>query len=94
MLNKKITDTEIPGWDYLKKWTNKDPLPSIFEILTYSINIMSAQITRTRLKIDSPDILIQPELDHIKFLDFNKGKEAIECGYEATKKIIDNMSIN
>jgi len=92
MLNKKIAETELPGWDHLKKCMNKDPLPSIFEILTNSINIMSTQITGTRLKIDSPDILIQPELGHFKFLDFNKGKEAIECGYEATKKTIDRIT--
>ena len=93
MLNQKITDSELPGWGYLKKWMNKEPLPSIFEILTYSINIMSTQITTTRLKVDAPDILIQPELGHIKFLDFNRGKEAIECGYMAAKKAIDNIKI-
>ncbi|RLB95446.1 MAG: patatin, partial [Deltaproteobacteria bacterium] len=50
-----------------------------------SINIMEAQITATRLKTDRPDLLIQPHLGHIRFLEFNKAQEAIAEGYrEAT----------
>ena len=43
---------------------------------------METQITAIRLKADPPDILIQPNLGHIKFLDFNRAKEAISEGYK------------
>jgi len=63
---------------------NKEPMPSIFEVLTSSINIMEDQIKTIRLKTDPPDILIQPNLSHLKFLEFNRAKEAIDEGYKVS----------
>jgi len=65
----------------------RDPMPNIFEVLMTSINIMETQITATRLKADPPDVLIQPHLGHIRFLEFNRAEEAIVAGYEETKRI-------
>jgi len=59
-------------------------MPSIFEVLTSSINIMEDQIKTIRLKTDPPDILIQPNLSHLKFLEFNRAKEAIDEGYKVS----------
>lgn len=46
---------------------------------------METQITAARLKTDPPDILIQPALGHIKFLEFNRAEEAIAEGYREAK---------
>ena len=59
-------------------------MPSIFEVLTSSINIMEDQIKTIRLQTDPPDILIQPNLSHLKFLEFNRAKEAIYEGYKVS----------
>jgi len=59
-------------------------MPSIFEVLTSSINIMEDQIKTIRLKTDPPDILIQPNLSHLNFLEFNRAKEAIDEGYKVS----------
>ena len=70
---------------------NKEPMPSIFEVLTSSINIMEDQIKTIRLKTDPPDILIQPNLSHLKFLEFNRAKEAIDEGYKVSREKIKNF---
>jgi NTE family protein len=68
-----------------------DPVPNIFEVIINSINIMEAQITTARLKTDPPDLLIQPDLGHIRFLEFNRAQEAIVAGYEETKRCLKNL---
>ena len=50
-----------------------------------SINIMETQITESRLQIDPPDLLIRPNLGHIRFLEFHRAEEAIAEGYRETK---------
>ncbi len=67
----------------LREAPTADPLPSIFEVLLASINIMEARITETRLALDRPDLLIQPPLGHIRILDFDRAEEIIEIGYQA-----------
>ena len=69
-----------------KKWISPEPLPNIFEVLLASINIMETRITQTRLRLDQPDVLIQPPLGHIRFLEFGRAEEIIAIGYEHTRQ--------
>lgn len=85
-LNEKFEKIEVPVLKQIKKWISKEPVPNIFEILLSAINIMEAQITTSRLKINPPDILIHPRLGHIRFLEFNRAEEAIDAGYRETIK--------
>ncbi|MEA2039091.1 MAG: patatin-like phospholipase family protein [Thermodesulfobacteriota bacterium] len=91
-LNARFKPIDFSDFSIKKHWMSKDPIPNIFEVLLSSINIMEAQITATRLKTDPPDILIQPPLGHIRFLEFNRAGEAIASGYEETKSRIDLFS--
>ncbi len=90
-LNKRIKAVDFPALAHVKEWMNKEPMPSIFEVLTSSINIMEDQIKTIRLKTDPPDILIQPNLSHLKFLEFNRAKEAIDEGYKVSREKIKNF---
>ena len=81
-LNKRIGAVDFSALNQVRQWMKREPLPSIFEVLTTSASIMETQITAIRLKADPPDILIQPDLGHLKFLEFNRAKEAIEEGYK------------
>lgn len=67
-----------------RQWFRKDPMPNIFDVLTASINIMEAQITTVSLAIDPPDLLIQPRLGHIRFMDFHRADETIAEGRRET----------
>jgi len=84
-LEKKIKTLDLPVLTQINQWRTRDPIPSIFDVLISSICIMEAQITNTKLKTDPPDLLIQPDLGHIKLLEFNRAEEAIAEGYTKTK---------
>ncbi|MCG3200098.1 MAG: putative NTE family protein [bacterium] len=61
---------------------SRDSTPSIFDILLSSISIMQAEITAARLRVDPPEVLLQPSLGHIRLLEFHRAAEGIEAGYE------------
>jgi len=86
-LNKKVAALRQQAMTQAGQWLSRDPMPNIFEVLQESIHIMEARITESRLQIDPPDLLIQPNLGHIRFMEFNRADEAISAGYaEARKK--------
>ena len=91
-LNKRLETLDLPALTHIRQWMSRDPVPNIFEVIMSSINIMEAQITATRLKTDRPDMLIQPHLGHIRFLEFNKAQEAIAEGYREAKACISAKS--
>jgi NTE family protein len=76
----------------VRRWLHKDPGPNIFDVLTTAINIMEMQITATRLATDPPDLLIQPRLGNIRFLEYHRAQEAIDEGYrEATTQLMEKL---
>ncbi|RKX26750.1 MAG: patatin [Candidatus Zixiibacteriota bacterium] len=85
-LNNRLAAIDFSALSWTKHSKGVEPLPSIFDVITSSINIMEVQITATRLKADPPDLLIQSDLSHINFLEFNRAGEAIAEGYAETKR--------
>ena len=67
----------------VRQWTNFRRQPTIFDIIGHSVRIMEAQITEMRLKLEPPDILIQPDLSQVGFMEFHRATEAMEAGYRA-----------
>ena len=57
--------------------------PSLFEVITASINLMGDRIARQRLAGDPPDVLILPHVSHVGPLEFNRADEVIEAGRRA-----------
>lgn len=89
-INRRLESlTDHPALRQIRAWLEEEPLPNIFEIMLASINIMENQITRTRLRIDPPDILIQPPLGSIRFLEFHRAEEIIKIGYQETVKQLE-----
>lgn len=74
-----------------RQWLAEESLPNIFEVLLTSINIMESQITRNRLQMDHPDVLIQPRLGSVRFLEFNRAAEIIAIGYDAMRQQLDAL---
>lgn len=85
-LADKINQLSSPALSHVRRWLLREPTPNIFEVLTASINIMESQITAIKLKADPPDLLIQPKLGHLRFMEFHKADEAIAEGYRATMR--------
>ena len=94
-LKQKLLASDAPGRTQLLRWlAREEPLPSIFEVLLASINIMETSITQTRLHIDQPDLIIQPPLGHIRFLEFGRAEEIIAIGYEHTQQQLAALDQN
>lgn len=55
-------------------------------MLLASIYIMQAHITQANLRHDKPDILIQPPLGAVRFMEFGRAEEIIEIGYESAAR--------
>jgi NTE family protein len=68
--------------------SHQEPMPSIFEVLLASINVMETRITQTRLALEPPEVLIQPPLGHIRFLEFARADELIQIGYDAARQAL------
>ena len=89
-VNAKVV---IPTMQKMKKLTSKDKetkeaFPNIIEIIMSAIYIMEQQITKYKLASDKADVLIEPEVGHIGFLEFHRTPETIAEGYKtATEKI-------
>ncbi len=90
-LNTKIRSIDMSALTHIKQWTKINTLPNIFEVLLGSLYIMEAQITSIQLKSDPPDLLIQPKLGHLRYLEFHRAQEAILEGYKATKFSLKNL---
>jgi NTE family protein len=79
--NRKLNKFNPPTLSQVRRWMQKDPVPSIFDVIVTSIHIVGVQVTATRLAIDPPDLLIEPKLGDIRFLEFHRAAEAIAEGY-------------
>jgi NTE family protein len=88
-LNRRIEAVDFPALTQIRQWAAREPLPSIFEVLITSSSIMETQITTTRLQTDPPDFPIQPDLAHIKFLEYNRARETIAEGYQEARVRLD-----
>ena len=65
--------------------------PSIYDVVTNSINIMQVRITRSRMAGDPPDLLVTPQLADHALLDFDRAGEAIEEGRRAVARALASL---
>jgi NTE family protein len=93
-IRQKLLAGDNPASAQFRKWLSTEPLPSIFEVLLASINIMETRITHARLLLDQPDVIIQPPLGHIRFLEFGRAEEIIAIGYEHTQRQLASLPHN
>ena len=66
-------------------------MPSLFDVIASSINIMQVRITRSRLAGDPADVLLSPQLSHIGLLEFHRAKETIMLGHHAVETAEANL---
>lgn len=69
----------------------KSRQPSVLEVVTGSLNIMSERITRSRLAGEPADVIIQPLLGELGSLDYHRGAEAIAEGRAAAELMIPQI---
>ncbi len=64
------------------------PLPNIFDVVLSSFYVMEAQVVRTRLAIEPPDLLIRPQVGHIGLLEFHRHAETVAEGRRAAREAL------
>jgi NTE family protein len=67
-------------------------MPSILDVMTTSLDIMQVRISRSRMAGDPPDLIVAPRLAHLRLLDFQLAKEAIEEGHRAVQRVAQNLA--
>ena len=72
----------VTRWFEAQKKSREQTL-SLFDVLTRSFRLIENEITRSTLKLNPPEILIQPSVGDIMTLEFHRGPEAIEAGRAA-----------
>lgn len=92
---QKVRSTVGSAWrarlpEALSAWlpaggNEADPMPSLIDILSSSINIMQVRITRSRMAGDPADAIIAPRLASLGLMDFHRAEHAIEQGIAAAQ---------
>ena len=95
MINQLVSKYDQAGKlmrNKLNQWFKQsESSPHIINIIGSSISIMQEQITKKNLEIDSPDILIQPQLPEVKMFDFDQAEKSINEGFNCTMKKIESI---
>jgi len=74
-------------------WLRKDSsAPHLFDVLGNAIRILEAQVAASMLKADPPDLIIQPDVADIGFMEFNRAPTTIQAGYEAAREALKQMA--
>ena len=68
-----------------------DTLPSLYEVVANSLNIMQVRITRSRMAGDPAELLITPQLETFALLDLDRGSEAIAEGVRAANRALSSL---
>ena len=94
-ISKLLPQLQTPVSETFQRWFNTPDKPneslSIMDVLTRSFRLGENELTRNTIKLNSPDILIQPAVGDIKTLEFYRGKEAIEAGRAAVLEKKDEL---
>lgn len=75
------------------KEKNNPPMfsPSIFNVFLQSISISTNNLIMQHLRCDKPDVLISPNVVDFDMLEFHKGSEIIQRGYDAGLKSLSEI---
>ncbi len=66
--------------------------PNYFDVVATSIDVMIAQIRRSRLIGDPPHVLLDVNLDDFTILEFNRAKAAIAEGHACVERADEALS--
>jgi NTE family protein len=86
LINERISHADVRALSPVRRWITRRATPSVFDIMGNTIRIIETELSAMRLEKHPPDILIQPDVGQISFMDFHKAQEAIEAGYESARR--------
>jgi len=74
-----------------KKKIQKKEMPNMLDIMMQTLHILMYQNTQFTLLHHKPDVLIEPDLIDVSWLDFSKSKNALEEGARACESVHDKL---
>lgn len=77
--------TEVPA-----KVNKRNP-PGIMSVMSSSLEILQARVTRSRLAGDPPDILIEPQLTDVGIMEFHRAEELCAKGEETITRLAEQI---
>lgn len=86
LINETIRRVDLRSLSPVRRWISRRATPNVFDIMGNTIRIIETEISAMRLERNPPDILIQPHVGQLNFMDFHRASEAIEAGYEAARR--------
>jgi NTE family protein len=79
------TSFTMPGSTLVRALFSRDnDAPSMFTVMSSSLNIVQDRLTRSRLAGDPPDVTIVPRVGDIGLMQFDRAAESIAAGERAT----------
>lgn len=98
-VNQKKTDEFLSkaSGGFMKQWFSPDPKPNkmqapgIVSVMSSSLEILQARVTRSRLAGDPPDLLIEPQLRDVGILEFHRAKELSDHGRNSVKRLAEQI---
>lgn len=73
------------------KMTLTNTTPSMLGVMSSSLDILQARVTRSRLAGDPPDILIEPQLRDFGIMEFHRAEELIEEGRQSVNRVAEQI---
>jgi len=83
-VNSGILDWPMAKSPAAAEAADRDPEePSLYEVVERSLRIVQERLARSRMKEDPPDVLLQPKVAEIGFIEFHRSKDSFEAGRQA-----------
>jgi NTE family protein len=80
------TSFSLPGSALVRALFARDnDAPSMFSVMSSSLNIVQDRLTRARMAGDPPDVTIAPKVGDIGLMQFDRAAESIAAGERATE---------
>lgn len=68
--------------------------PGLSRVLLEAFNVTQDRIARARLAGDPPDVIVTPRLGEMGLFEFHKAKTAIDLGFDATMRQLDEIELS
>ncbi len=96
-IQRKTDNFFAKSQNVVRQWfspeTKPDKLnpPGILSIMSSSLEILQARVTRSRLAGDPPDIVIEPQLTDVGLMEFHRAEEMARRGEETVNRLAEEI---
>ncbi|MCU7554114.1 patatin-like phospholipase RssA [Alteromonas sp. ASW11-19] len=96
-IQRKTDDFFTKSQNVVRQWfspetqPNKMTPPGILSIMSSSLEILQARVTRSRLAGDPPDIFIEPQLTDVGLMEFHRAEEMCKRGEETVNRLAEQI---